>query len=619
MELERQLVWDSAEYELNARNGHTADSGYIDVQGQGVAQRTQDLFGPTLCSTEGIPFTNNGVKMYTDAIHIHEKTKPGWPMLDPQQQLIPEQFRDKFGFAHNTHLYTGREVLDGNGDPVEYHHYLARIRFDDLEPNKADCCSGKKKGAANCAPCYYPFSKACAKDPSISDYCAQEDPRNPGYPRLVTNPECKKWCKDTSNPFFPGQNNDSECNKSKRKFCQAFPDSKFCKCINQFPACDNSCAQEDLVQTLVPTDMDLRQCNTWRNARHELGAYNGHNGQYGYIAFKTSRHPSGVERCVSENEQASHNVGAYSTVYTAPTHCGAGECNPDPTSWRYTGWEAQRIVKLVPEYVASLFYRFRWPSTQKEKCCSGELNDAGNCAPCWYPFSKACAKDDSIVKFCGSEDPDNPGKPRLVTNPECQKWCKDDSNPYFPDTTNVTNCDRAKRLYCEQHPDSPFCYCMNPENDPEIQRLRQLARDKGSTFIMPQAASTCWYAGCAGADLFHTLKTSDMVEAGKSCPTQNIINCEQIINLQDAEAVEIYNNRFNMDCKLVVPEPEPEILPPPPVLPPPILETPENDPPSPPLIPDEPPAQEKPKDDNSSFLIAAAIFVGLIAFTASKK
>lgn len=226
---------------------------------------------------------------------------------------------------------------------------------------------------------------------------------------------------------------------------------------------------------------------------------------------------------------------------------------PSGTSYKN---ETQQCAKTKSDY----------NSSEKEACCAGEHITASGklnstlCRSDWFPFSKSCDTSKANINYCGSIDKASPsynpdsvvekGLPYLVTDRNCSSWC----------VANPKPCDQLKLSFCATHPSHDICACINPQGTGELDGfLKELRR---SRLPVPNGPSYCWWNKCAGVSGSSMLKTTSIVEGEKTCPTNNIKICQQIIEVQKtAENNVISGNTFRTQCNTELPPPKGPVVP----------------------------------------------------------
>lgn len=137
--------------------------------------------------------------------------------------------------------------------------------------------------------------------------------------------------------------------------------------------------------------------------------------------------------------------------------------------------------------------------TQLQACCSGSTQ-----CPARLPGSQFCSA--AMTANCSADDIKQLGK--------CESWCQADS----------PSCDLIKTKFCSDHPDDPYCDCINATT-----RADYLAQIKGNEFIYNQSIPACFYPKCKSSYVFTTtdMKTAQL---GQRC-SKDIDYIDQRINV----------------------------------------------------------------------------------------
>jgi hypothetical protein len=151
-----------------------------------------------------------------------------------------------------------------------------------------------------------------------------------------------------------------------------------------------------------------------------------------------------------------------------------------------------------------------------QACCTG----SGAACEIWTKGSTAC--QNAMTEYCAASDIKPGGK--------CEDWC----------TRDPIGCDKVKNKFCDEHPNDPFCDCINAFNRPEHAAL---IKDKETIYSMSIPA--CYFDKCKQGP-YKVFTTTEMTEAqqGQRCSQDlkyidqqikvlgdnNILNSSQNVN-----------------------------------------------------------------------------------------
>ena len=128
-----------------------------------------------------------------------------------------------------------------------------------------------------------------------------------------------------------------------------------------------------------------------------------------------------------------------------------------------------------------------------------------------HKYGMECFDDQTFNNFARNwcQGVDDEGKPRIVSDPNCGDWCKNE-----PEV-----CMQVKRKFCKDNPDHPLCRCMNASRDSVYQKIKaifQRKQSQGKMAILPK--DSCWWGPCTQQDLDGTLIPLDMLNDKTPCP-----------------------------------------------------------------------------------------------------
>jgi hypothetical protein len=134
----------------------------------------------------------------------------------------------------------------------------------------------------------------------------------------------------------------------------------------------------------------------------------------------------------------------------------------------------------------------------KKRCCRNEISQNVSQLQCGRYWNQNAAD-------CGDMDCTGDS---LIHDGSCKNWCN----------KNPQQCDALKSTFCQEHPESPYCGCINDTVEAKAER------EKYPTII---AHRSCWpNSQCQGTDLVDTLITSDI--KNQKCPSDLKIQINSI-------------------------------------------------------------------------------------------
>jgi hypothetical protein len=153
---------------------------------------------------------------------------------------------------------------------------------------------------------------------------------------------------------------------------------------------------------------------------------------------------------------------------------------------------------------------------QLQACCTG----SGSSCDIYTKGSDACQK--AMMSYCNGSDIRPGGK--------CEDWC----------TRDPIGCDKIKQRFCVEHPDDPFCDCINA-----FSRADHAALIKDKETVYSYSIPACYYQKCKLGP-YQVFTTTEMTAAqnGERCSqdlkyidqqikvtgTGNILNTNQTSN-----------------------------------------------------------------------------------------
>ena len=149
-----------------------------------------------------------------------------------------------------------------------------------------------------------------------------------------------------------------------------------------------------------------------------------------------------------------------------------------------------------------------------QACCTG----SGTMCELWTKGSTSCQT--AMTEFCSANDIKPGGK--------CEDWC----------TRDPISCDKVKNKFCMDHPDDPFCDCINALDRPEHAAF---IKDKETIYAMSIPA--CYFNKCKQGP-YKVFTTTDMIEAqqGQRCSQDLKLIDQQIKILGDNNVLNTNQN-----------------------------------------------------------------------------
>jgi hypothetical protein len=136
---------------------------------------------------------------------------------------------------------------------------------------------------------------------------------------------------------------------------------------------------------------------------------------------------------------------------------------------------------------------------QLQACCTG----SGSSCDIYTKGSDACQK--AMMSYCSGSDIRPGGK--------CEDWC----------TRDPIGCDKIKQKFCAEHPDDPFCDCINA-----FSRADHTAFIKGKETVYSYSIPACYYQKCKLGP-YQVFTTTEMTAA------QNGERCSQDLKYIDQQ------------------------------------------------------------------------------------
>lgn len=166
-----------------------------------------------------------------------------------------------------------------------------------------------------------------------------------------------------------------------------------------------------------------------------------------------------------------------------------------------------------------------------QACCTG----SGTLCELWSKGSTSCQA--AMTEFCTANDIKPGGK--------CEDWC----------TRDPISCDKVKNKFCVEHPDDPFCDCINALDRPDHSAF---IKDKETIYSMSIPA--CYYNKCKQGP-YKVFTTTEMVESqqGTRC-SQDLKYIDQQIKVLGSNNVLNTDQNVNENQTNIEHNQEPKIL-----------------------------------------------------------
>jgi len=166
-----------------------------------------------------------------------------------------------------------------------------------------------------------------------------------------------------------------------------------------------------------------------------------------------------------------------------------------------------------------------------QACCTG----SGTACELWTRSSTSCQT--AMTEYCSANDIKPGGK--------CEDWC----------TRDPVSCDKVKNKFCVEHPEDPFCDCINALDRPDHAAL---IKDKETIYSMSIPA--CYYNKCKQGP-YKVFTTTEMTEAqqGQRC-SQDLKYIDQQIKVLGDNNVLNTNQNVNENQTNIDHSTEPKIF-----------------------------------------------------------